>query len=79
MWHTWSMANTDPLQDVRQAQAAYQTAAKAADEARSAYHAAIATAAGNGVRQRDLVQLTGYTRERIRQLSRHPSSEPAKD
>jgi hypothetical protein len=31
---------------------------------------AIAEAAGQGVRQTDLVKITGYTRERIRQICR---------
>jgi hypothetical protein len=53
----------------RGAVAAHRRAAKRAEQT-LALHAAIAEAASQGVRQTDLVKMTGYTRERIRQICR---------
>ncbi|HLQ53032.1 MAG TPA: hypothetical protein VK162_02040 [Streptosporangiaceae bacterium] len=64
------MATTDPAEPVKSAVATYRRASKRAEEARAALHAAIAEAAGHGVRQNELVKITGYTRERIRQICR---------
>jgi hypothetical protein len=44
--------------------------AVAAGSGRARAPGAIAEAAGQGVRQTDLVKITGYTRERIRQICR---------
>jgi len=41
-----------------------------ADAARQALHEAIVEAGRGGMRQIDLVRVTGYTRERIRQILR---------
>jgi len=50
--------------------AAHRRAARHAEQTLAALHAAIAEAASQGVRQTDLVKITGYTRERIRQICR---------
>jgi hypothetical protein len=68
---------TDQVQPVRDAVAAYQLARERADEALTTLHAAIAEAAAQGVRQNELVKLTGYTRERIRQISRQAPASKA--
>ena len=47
-----------------------------ADAARTALHEAIVEAALDGMRQGDIVRLTGYTRERIRQILRAGGVEP---
>lgn len=40
------------------------------EETRAELHAAIVAALGAGIRQAELVRMTGYTRERIRQIAR---------
>jgi malonyl CoA-acyl carrier protein transacylase len=69
MWHNLAM-DSDPVATVRTALTTHQRASKRADETLAALHAAIAEAAAQGVRQNELVKVTGYTRERIRQICR---------
>ena len=69
MWHDLGMT-TDPAEPVRTALTTYRRASKRAEDALADLHAAIAQAAEQGVRQNELVKITGYTRERIRQISR---------
>ena len=64
------MVTTDPAEPIRAAVAAHRRAARRAEQTRAALHAVIAEAASQGVRQTDLVKITGYTRERIRQICR---------
>ena len=52
--------------DLERAAAAYREAVKALDEARPRLAAAIVAAAQAGMRQVDIVQVTGYTREQVR-------------
>jgi hypothetical protein len=63
-----AMTGTDPAEPIKAALAAHRRATKRADETLAALHAAIADAARQGVRQGELVKITGYTRERIRQI-----------
>lgn len=53
---------------VEKALATHRRALKRSDETRALLHRAIAEAAGRGARQADLARLTGYTRERLRQI-----------
>jgi uncharacterized protein with gpF-like domain len=48
----------------------YRAAEAAADQARAELHDAILGAVREGVAQREIVDITGYTRERIRQIAR---------
>lgn len=50
--------------------AAYRAAQADLSEARARFHDAIRAALLAGVRQVDLVRVTGLTRERIRQISK---------
>ena len=71
------MVTTDPAEPIKAAVSAHHQAAKRAEQTLAALHAAIAEAASQGVRQTDLVEITGYTRERIRQTAapaRSPSA-----
>jgi hypothetical protein len=76
VWQNLGMT-TDQVQPVRDAVTAYQLAKERADDALAALHAAIAEAAAQGVKQNELVKITGYTRERIRQISRQASASKA--
>ncbi|HEX3812392.1 MAG TPA: hypothetical protein VHX59_06075 [Mycobacteriales bacterium] len=60
----------DTLERVSRAVHAFRTAERRAEDTRRLLHAAIVEALHAGVRQVDLVRVTGYTRERIRQLAR---------
>ena len=64
------MVTTDPAEPIKAAAAAHRRAARRAEQTLAALHTAIAEAASQGVRQADLVKITGYTRERIRQICR---------
>jgi hypothetical protein len=64
------MVTTDPVEPIKAAVSAHRRAARRAEQTLAALHAAIAEAASQGVRQTDLVKITGYTRERIRQICR---------
>jgi hypothetical protein len=65
-----TMTDTGPATQVKTALAAHRRASKHAEETLATLHAAIAVAAAQGVRQNELVKITGYTRERIRQICR---------
>lgn len=54
--------------ELRAAANAYKRAVKRTDELRSKLAAAIVEADRAGTRQVDIVEATGYTRERIRQI-----------
>lgn len=54
--------------DLRAATAAYRRATKRADDARLKLAEAIIEANRNGMRQVEIVEITGYTRERVRQI-----------
>jgi len=70
MCHDLGMNTPDPATPVRTALNAHRLASKREKETLTALHAAIAQAAAQGVRQNELVEITGYTRERIRQICR---------
>ena len=54
----------------------YRSAKDALDDVRPRLAAAIAAAALKGVKQTDIVRVTGYTRERVRQICRAAGVEP---
>jgi hypothetical protein len=56
---------TDALEAATEA---YRAAQQALDSRRQALAAAIVAAANSGVRQTEIVRITGYTREHIRQV-----------
>jgi hypothetical protein len=56
--------------ELRAATAAYRRAERRAEDLRSKLAAAIVAADAAGVRQVDIVEITGYTRERVRQILR---------
>jgi hypothetical protein len=70
------MSDTE-MNKLKAATEAHAAARKAADEALKALHAAIADAARSGEKQRDIVEVTGLTRERVRQISRDAGVGPA--
>lgn len=57
----------------------YRQARAALDEVRPRLAAAIVEAAKQGVRQGEIVKVTGYTRERVRQICRAAGVEPPTD
>jgi hypothetical protein len=59
-----------PGHRVRQALAAQQRAEEQLEHARDELHAAIVEALESGIRQNELVTMTGYTREHIRRIAR---------
>lgn len=67
--------------DLETAAAAFRSAKKTLDERRAWLAEAIVAADRAGVRQADIVRITGYTRERVRQLVRaaadHDDSGPS--
>lgn len=70
MCATISGMSKEPSERAVKANAAYQRARKRADEAREELHAALVADLADGVRQVDLVNLTGYTREHLRKLAK---------
>ena len=58
------------MEELEQAAYAFREAADAADIARERLATAIVEAARSGVRQVEIVRVTGYTRERVRQICR---------
>lgn len=54
----------------------YRQAKAAFDDVRGRLADAIVTAAKGGVRQSEIVRVTGYTRERVRQICRAAGIEP---
>lgn len=55
----------------------FKNATTEADDARTALAEEIVKAARAGVRQAEIVRISGYTRERVRQICRDPGSKPA--
>ena len=71
MWeHADMPATEETVAALRKAVRAKTTAEKRADDARAALAIAMADAIGEGMRQNDVVALTGYTREHVRRLVR---------
>lgn len=62
--------SSDPTEQVTKATAALNRALKRADQRRAALHAEIVKARADGVRQKVIVRITGYSRERIRQIEK---------
>lgn len=58
---------------------AYRRAIKTADDRRSKLAEAMVNAARDGVRQIDIIRITGYARERVRQILREGGIEPGHD
>jgi hypothetical protein len=58
----------EPTEPVAKALAAHKRAETRAEQTRALLYMAIAEASDAGVRQADLVRVTGYTREHIRQI-----------
>jgi hypothetical protein len=54
----------------------YAAARDAHEGARKKLAAAIVNAANSGTRQNEIVRITGYTRERVRQICRAAGIEP---
>ncbi|MEU8656293.1 hypothetical protein [Actinoplanes philippinensis] len=59
-----------------EAAAAYRAAKEALDAARPVLAEAIVTAARAGVRQSEIVRVSGYTREQVRRICRAAGVEP---
>lgn len=64
---------------LRKAVRAKNTAEKRADDARAALAAAMADAIREGMRQSEVVELTGYTREHVRRLVREVEDQRAQE
>jgi hypothetical protein len=67
----------DAIAAVDDAQRALQDARDGVPRARELLHAAIVRAAKAGARQVDIAQVSGYRRERVRQVLRAAGIEPA--
>lgn len=61
---------------LEEAAAAYRSAKQALDEARPQLAQAIVEAARTGMRQAEIVRVTGYTREQVRRICRAGGVEP---
>lgn len=57
------------MDELTRAAVAHRKATEKAEQTRAALHAAILAALAQGVTQADVVRATGYTRERIRQIT----------
>jgi hypothetical protein len=68
IWHTLGMAPPKPRTIA--AHARRQRAKQRAEEALSALHEAIVDDLDDGIPQKDLVAITGYTRENIRLIAK---------
>lgn len=64
---------------LRKAVRAKNTAEKRAEDARAALAAAMADAIREGMRQSEVVELTGYTREHVRRLVREVEDQRAQE
>jgi uncharacterized protein YbgA (DUF1722 family) len=69
LWHDRPVTD-DALAEVVAAMRALRRVEAAVKTRRTAVAAAVRHAAEAGVRQRDIVEVTGYTREHVRKLSR---------
>jgi hypothetical protein len=58
------------MDELKRATLAYQRAKRSEVQARTALHLAIVAALNRGVTQVEVVRVTGYTRERIRQIAK---------
>lgn len=75
MWHTLRMSREPAAAaEVRRTIAARDRAKERHDDAIKAVHAAVLAALDAGVTQAELVRITGYSREHLRQLARGRSS-----
>lgn len=70
-------ATEETVSRLRKAVRAKTTAEKRADDARAALAIAMADAIREGMRQGDVVALTGYTREHVRRLVREVEEQRA--
>ena len=68
-------ATTETVERLQNAVRAKTDAEKRADEARAALAIAMAAAMDEGMRQSEVVKLTGYTREHVRRLVREVREE----
>jgi predicted transcriptional regulator len=74
-WPTW-LCDTADVDELESAAQEYRDAKAALDAVRPRLAAAIADAAKAGRRQSEIVRVTGYTRERVRQICRAAGIEP---
>lgn len=65
----------ETVERLRKAVRAKTAAEKRADDARAALAIAMASAMREGMRQSEVVKLTGYTREHVRRLVREVASD----
>lgn len=65
----------DAVQHLTQATETHRERQRQEAESLRALHAAIVAAAASGTRQRDIVTITGLTRERIRQICKAAAEE----
>jgi CRP-like cAMP-binding protein len=78
MWDHADMAATEEtVSRLRKAVRTKTTAEKRADDARAALAIAMAEAIREGMRQSDVVAMTGYTREHVRRLVREVEEQQA--
>lgn len=71
-------ATEETVSRLRKAVRAKTAAEKRADDARAALAVAMADAIREGMRQSDVVAMTGYTREHVRRLVREVEDQQAK-
>lgn len=72
-------ASEETVAALRRAVRAKNAAEKRADAARAALAAAMADAIEGGMRQGEVVEMTGYTREHVRRLVREVEDQRAQD
>lgn len=78
MWeHADMPATEETVATLRKAVRAKKAAEDRADAARAALAIAMADAIGEGMRQSDVVAMTGYTREHVRRLVREVEEQRA--
>ncbi|MER5769543.1 hypothetical protein [Streptomyces sp. NPDC001985] len=68
---------TDPIAQLKIAQARYDRMKEEAEAALRDVHAAVVAAHSAGVKQVEVVAITGYSRERIRQITRQAGIQPS--
>ena len=67
------------MSDLASLGARFQREQAQLEATREELHASILAAIAAGVRQRDIVNATGYTRERVRQLAKQAQKQPAQE
>lgn len=72
--HAGMPATAETVERLQKAVRAKTAAEKRAEDARAALAIAMAAAIGEGMRQSEVVKLTGYTREHVRRLVREVDS-----